>query len=514
MKRTDHAVVFLLFITSLTLYVRTLAPSLLYGDSAEFQTIAYTLGIGHPTGYPVYILIARLFTLLPFGDIAYRVNLFSAFCAALTIAFVYLNTRRLGGMVLPAIYGSLALALTPLFWKHASIAEIYAPSAACLAFILFAVLHWKETNNSRWLFVAGLLGGLSLGIHTTVALAAPVVLIYLILSIFIPLSSVKKKDFLSGVFGAILGIVIFLFSFLFIDRLNSPAGYYNTVVNPSLSVWDMTVADFDSPFERLAFLYFPPQFNGQFFNVPFEESMNRLTDFGKQASWNLGFAILGFISLLVSRKNSRSRWREAVLIFLTFITFLIFAVTYNVYDYYVYYIPAIVVLAIFVGLGISAIVELFALIPKIPRFLPVGLSMTIIALGIYPSVSAVPSYWNERVPPGLDGWEGYFFSFPDNRRFEAEQTVNRLEDNAIVFTDWDYAYDYYYVAHVLQGRTGMSFHETFPQEGETRFADSAIAYIEANIDTRPIYFSERPSQLTTQFKITRAGSGLFRIEKK
>jgi hypothetical protein len=60
----------------------------------------------------------------------------------------------------------------------------------------------------------------------------------------------------------------------------------------------------------------------------------------------------------------------------------------------------------------------------------------------------------------------------------------------------------------------MSFHETFPQEGITRFADSALQYIDLNIDSRPIYFSERPSQLGNDYKITRAGSGLFQIEKK
>ena len=89
-----------------------------------------------------------------------------------------------------------------------------------------------------------------------------------------------------------------------------------------------------------------------------------------------------------------------------------------------------------------------------------------------------------------------------------------IEDNAIVFTDWDRAYGFYYVAHVLQGRTGMDFHETYPQEGVTQFADSAMHYIEANIETRPIYFSERPSALSNEFKITRAGSDLFRIERK
>jgi hypothetical protein len=54
----------LLFVAALALYIRTLAPFLLFGDSAEFQTIASTLGIGHPTGYPIYILLAKVFTLV------------------------------------------------------------------------------------------------------------------------------------------------------------------------------------------------------------------------------------------------------------------------------------------------------------------------------------------------------------------------------------------------------------------------------------------------------------------
>lgn len=518
MLSLDPTLAFAMFLSSFALYIRTLAPSLLYGDSAEFQTIAYTLGIGHPTGYPVYVLLAKLFALIPVGDVAYRVNLFSAFCAALTIALIYLILRKLGAMTLPAIFGALTLAFTPIFWKHAAIAEIYAPSAACLAFILFAIVQWKETNNPRWLFFAGLFGGLSLGIHTTVALVAPAIFIYLGVSFFFPLSSIKegrkKKEVSFAIYGALLGLALFLSSFLFLDWLNSPAGYYNTVVRPSLSVWGMTPADFDSRLERLAFLYFPPQFKGQFFNVPKVEAISRLKDFAAQASWTLWLAVIGFISLLILWKDSPSRWREAVLLIVALMTFLVFASTYNVEDFYVYYIPAIVVLAILVGLGVNAIVEVFTLIPKLPHLAPLALSVLILIAGLYPSRSVVASSWKERIPPGLEDWESYFFEFPDARRLEAEQVVNGIEDNAIVFIDWDRAYSYYYVAHVVQERTEMDFHETFPQEGVTQFADSAVAYIEANIDTRPIYFSERPSQLANKFRITRAGSDLFRIERK
>jgi hypothetical protein len=508
MKRFDSALALLLFIASFVLYVRTLAPSLLYGDSAEFQTIAYTLGVGHPTGYPIYVLLAKLFTFLPAGDIAYRVNLFSAFSAALTVTLVYLITRKLGAIYAAAIYGSLVLALMPLFWKHASIAEIYAPSAACLALVLFFVLQWKETNNPGWLFLAGLFGGLSLGIHTTVALSGIAILLFLLLS------TRQRVDWIQASLGAFVGIIIFLSSFFLLDFLNVSAGYFNTAIRPSLSVWDMTPADFDSPFERLAFLYFPPQFKGQFFSVSPNEVKIRLRDFAADVSWNLLLAFIGFVSLFVPRKDSPSRWRESILLIVALITFLTFAITYNVFDFYVYYIPAILVLAIFVGLGVSAVIEAVSLIPKLPHFVPVALSIVMLFLGFYPSIGDVTSYWRERIPPGLEDWEVYFYAYPDARRLEAEGIVKGIEDNAIVFTDWDRAYDFYYVAHVLQGRTGMDFHETFPQEGVTQFADSAIHYIEANIAARPIYFSERPSQLASKYKITRAGSNLFRIEKK
>src|SRR6185436_2656693 len=96
LTRLDLLFTALAFGLPLTLYVRTLAPGLLLGDSAEFQTLAYTLGMTHATGYPVYLLLAHAFTLLPLGDLASRVSLFSAVSASVALALVYLNVRLLG----------------------------------------------------------------------------------------------------------------------------------------------------------------------------------------------------------------------------------------------------------------------------------------------------------------------------------------------------------------------------------------------------------------------------------
>src|SRR5215211_9183630 len=85
-----------LFFAFLALYVRTAAPSVLSGDSAEFQLAAPLLGVPHPTTYPLYVLLGKLATLLiPLGDLAWRVTLVSAGCAALAVALFYAVLRRL-----------------------------------------------------------------------------------------------------------------------------------------------------------------------------------------------------------------------------------------------------------------------------------------------------------------------------------------------------------------------------------------------------------------------------------
>jgi hypothetical protein len=91
-RRLTVGVFVSLFLFSLSTYLATLAPSITWrhdgADGGDLITAAYTLGIPHPTGYPLYVLLARLFTFLPWGGIAYRVNLMSAFFAAATVPLV------------------------------------------------------------------------------------------------------------------------------------------------------------------------------------------------------------------------------------------------------------------------------------------------------------------------------------------------------------------------------------------------------------------------------------------
>src|SRR5687767_3748520 len=112
---TEILIAILVGSAALALYIRTLAPSLLWGDSAEFQTLSYTLGMTHPSGYMTQIMFGKLFTYIPVGNIAYRVNLMSAFFGALSVAETYLIVRLLGGWRSAAVGASLLLALTEGF---------------------------------------------------------------------------------------------------------------------------------------------------------------------------------------------------------------------------------------------------------------------------------------------------------------------------------------------------------------------------------------------------------------
>jgi hypothetical protein len=130
----------LLFAGFLALYALTAAPSVLSGDSAEFQLAAALLGVAHPTTYPLYTMLGHLATrLIPFGEVAWRVTLTSSLCAALAVALFFPLTRRVAGLRGAALVGALALGLAPGLWNAATLAEVYALLALLIVALALAL---------------------------------------------------------------------------------------------------------------------------------------------------------------------------------------------------------------------------------------------------------------------------------------------------------------------------------------------------------------------------------------
>jgi Protein of unknown function (DUF2723) len=166
-----------LVLGTLALYMATLLPGIGSGDTAEFQRVAPTLGVAHPTGYPLYTMLGWLWSSLPLGGTpAWRMNLFSSATAALAVGVLFLVARALGQVRLVAAAAALTLAVSSTFWSQATIAEVYALAALIQALLILALLRWRQ---GRWpLWIVGLLLGLGLAHHRTIILIIPGALVF------------------------------------------------------------------------------------------------------------------------------------------------------------------------------------------------------------------------------------------------------------------------------------------------------------------------------------------------
>src|SRR6185436_5265552 len=117
LSRSDVALASAAGVTSLAVYIATLAPGLIaITDSPKFQFIGRILGTAHPPGYPLYVLISHFFGYLPIGSLAYRINLMSAVFSATACGLIVVAARLLGVGRLPALAAALGFAFGSAVW--------------------------------------------------------------------------------------------------------------------------------------------------------------------------------------------------------------------------------------------------------------------------------------------------------------------------------------------------------------------------------------------------------------
>jgi hypothetical protein len=159
MPRKDWLQAGLIAVLLFALYAATAPRTVALEDDGLFVMGAYYLGIGHPPGYPLFMMIGKLFTYLPFGSVAYRVHLVSALFGALSCAVLWLCARSLVEGRLPAYLAAFGLGLSPVFWSQSIIAEVYTLNTF---FFLTLTLLALRGAPLTWL---ALVFGLSLSNH-------------------------------------------------------------------------------------------------------------------------------------------------------------------------------------------------------------------------------------------------------------------------------------------------------------------------------------------------------------
>jgi hypothetical protein len=156
------------------LYVQTLVPTVLDGDQGEYQYVPAALGILHSTGFPLYLLLGHLWSFLPIGSLAYRMNLFSAFWGALTVGALFFLLRRLNLHLIASVGAAIAVALMPEYWKFSTAAAVYRLHDLIIVLLFATLVEWDRARQNKWLWLAALLFGLGLATHLTTLFLAPV----------------------------------------------------------------------------------------------------------------------------------------------------------------------------------------------------------------------------------------------------------------------------------------------------------------------------------------------------
>jgi len=156
------------------------APTVWWLDDGQLNAAIFTNGIAHPTGFPVPAQLARLFVLIPFGSVAWKIHIFCALCGAATIGLLIATIRRLVesdvGATIASVITLVILLLSPTFLQHALATEVYAPSGLAIAASLYLAVRSlvpQETRRCRILlaFVTALGVGSHLGSFVPVSAA-------------------------------------------------------------------------------------------------------------------------------------------------------------------------------------------------------------------------------------------------------------------------------------------------------------------------------------------------------
>jgi 4-amino-4-deoxy-L-arabinose transferase-like glycosyltransferase len=172
---------------------RTLLPGLYLWDTGELQTVGPVLGTGHPTGFPAWIILGWLASILlqPFGDPAFRMNLLSAILGAVAAGAAVLLVIRLTDRRWIGLGAGLLLATLPIAWQIATRADVHALHLALLAILLGLLVDWerrraaaerdgRQQRADRSLVAAALVFGIALANHTLSILLIPGIALYVL----------------------------------------------------------------------------------------------------------------------------------------------------------------------------------------------------------------------------------------------------------------------------------------------------------------------------------------------
>lgn len=193
------------FLLPFLVYLFTAPHSVTFEDSGLFIMAGYFWGIPHPPGYPLYTMLAHLFSQLPFGTVGFKISLLSVTLGGLSSFLTYLIFNRLSQKSTLSLIASLIVAYSATLWSQMLVAEVYSLNLFLCLLFLYACLYIADHPSAKRLYGLGLVAALALANHWPIFVLCTPAYLFLIHR-----SWLKPKYFISFLAGAAFCILPYL----------------------------------------------------------------------------------------------------------------------------------------------------------------------------------------------------------------------------------------------------------------------------------------------------------------
>ena len=432
----------LIFFFSGVIYLLTISHSISFIDTGELATVCYTPGIAHPTGYPLYTLIGRIFTLLSLGTPIFSLNLLSLFLVSFANLILFFLFLKILELLFPdaknnllqylSFISVLIFSFTPTLWSQATSNEVYGLNFF-LTIVLFYILILKinlrnkdkTLKSERFSYLFFFLYGLSFGNHLSTLLLFPG-FIFLFFSIYGKSIFQLKRLFLFLSFF-LLGLSIYLYLPI------------RSSCNPTLNWGEpSTLSNFKRHVTGWQYQVWMFSESAQ---VLWDNFRNYLHIFYSQFPFYLvPWIFLGFVFLL------KINLKLLVFLLLIFLFNILYGINYNIADIDPYFLPSFLVASIWMVCGIAFLFESLYRKNKILSSLWLVLA---VLLFILPLLNLFRNYSKQ------DHSKSYFaYDYADN-------ILRSVKKDPIILTkNWDHYSPWLYLRFVENKRPDVRFLDT------------------------------------------------------
>jgi len=309
------------------LYWRTMPPAVLDGDPGRWQYVCHVLGVSYPTGYPGLTLLGKLWTLLiPFGEMAYRINLMSVTLGALGAALSYLFLNSIAGDRAAAMLAIILFATLPTTWWWSISVKSYALNLVFVNACFLLLYRWAEDRQDSTLRWFAVVYGLSLTNHSTMVLFAPVFGLFVLLTDRSIVRSARRIGLLCLCLG--LPLLIYLYIPLRGSALWLAYGAEPGLPWPSSVSHGLISSEYEPSLKGFLSIVLAPHETKSLVANWSEVPQQLVTNYGELLSREMGwgYPLLGLLGMV---RQLRKDPRKAVSVLLGYLAFPPFVVQYG-----------------------------------------------------------------------------------------------------------------------------------------------------------------------------------------